>query len=272
MSQLVGIAREPVFSPGKVEDDSAILEAAATHLRARGHAVTVCRADASEWPDPAGVSLVFTMAQGAAALARLQHWQAQGVRIINNPDGILNCQRHRTIAAFTRARIPFPQSVLLETRDGTALPQWVAQGAWVKRGDVHATEAGDVIRIDSHAAARDVLLRLQQRGIRTALLQRHAPGTVLKFYGVRQRFFHCVPPHGGPPLPADVLEQLEALGGRAAHALNVEIYGGDCVYDDANGSLLLIDLNDWPSYASCRAEAAIEIAAYLHAREAATGW
>ena len=271
MSKLVGMTRERVFSPGKVEDDSAILEAAAAHLRSRGHAVTVCRADEPEWPDPTGVSLVFTMAQGAAALARLQHWQAQGVRIINNPDGILNCQRHRTIAAFAKAKIPFPQSVLLETSDGAALPEWVAQGAWVKRGDVHATEAGDVIRIDGRAAARDVLQRLQQRGIRSALVQRHVPGTVLKFYGVWQRFLHCVPALDRPALPADVLAQMEVLGRRAAQALDVEIYGGDCVYD-ANGGLLLIDLNDWPSYASCRAEAAIEIAAYLHAREAATGW
>ncbi|MFI5396685.1 MAG: RimK family alpha-L-glutamate ligase [Candidatus Binatia bacterium] len=269
MSQLFGITRERVFSPGKVEDDSAILEAAAAHLRERGHTVTMFRADEPDWPDPTGVSLVFTMGQGAAALARLQQWKLQGVRIINSPDGILNCQRHRTIAAFARAKIPFPESVLVETSDRTVLPEWVTQGAWVKRGDVHATEAGDVVRIDSRAAARDALQQLQQRGIRTALVQRHVSGMVLKFYGVWRRFFHCVPALDRPALPADVLAQVEVLGRRAAQALDVEIYGGDCVYD-ANGGLLLIDLNDWPSYASCRAEAAIEIAAYLHAREAAT--
>lgn len=269
MSKLFGITRERVFSPGKVEDDSAILEAVADQLRQRGHAVSVFRADEPQWPDPTGVTLVFTMAQGAPALDHLRRWQSRGVRIVNRPEGILNCQRHRTIAALTQAGVPFPQSLLIDTSEGAALPEWVAGGAWVKRGDVHATEAGDVIRIDSVAAAHGVLRRLHGRGIRNALIQRHVPGTVLKFYSVRHRFFHCVP--NGRPLPAAASAQIDVLGRRAAQALDVEIYGGDCVYGE-QGTLSLIDLNDWPSYFACRAEAAIEIAAYLEAQAAAAGW
>jgi hypothetical protein len=267
MSKVFGIIRERVFSPGKVEDDSAILEAVAELLRQRGHTVSVFRADTPEWPDPNGGDLVFTMAQGTPALQRFQRWQSRGVRIVNRPQGILNCQRHRTIAALTAAGVPFPESRVVETAGAPDLPEWVSGGAWIKRGDVHATEAGDVIRIDTVAAARDALRRLHSRGIRTALIQRHVPGTVLKFYSVRHRFFHCVP--NGHPLPAAALAQMDVLGRRAAQALDVEIYGGDCVYGE-QGTLSLIDLNDWPSYAACRAEAATEIAAYLDAREAAT--
>jgi hypothetical protein len=269
MSKLFGITRERVFSPGKVDDDSAILETAAHHLRQWGHTATVFRADAAEWPDVAGVRLVFTMAQGAAAIARLQAWETRGVRVVNSPEGILNCQRHRTIAALARAQVPFPGSVLVATHNEVELPEWAAGGAWLKRGDVHATEAGDVIRVDELAAARRVLRGFHRRGIQTALVQRHVPGTVLKFYGVRQRFFYCVPPPDGPLPPADVLENIRALGERAARALAVEIYGGDCVYAPT-GALWLIDLNDWPSYASCRAAGGMEIAAYLHAQEVAT--
>jgi len=94
---------------------------------------------------------------------------------------------------------------------------------------------------------------------------------VLKFYAVLGSFFHCVPPSGVAPVPLTVLVQMRALGARAARALGVEIYGGDCVYDAQRDALGLIDLNDWPSYASCRAAAATEIAAYLHARDVASG-
>ena len=271
MSRLFGITRERLFSPGKVDDDSAILETAAQHLRERGHTVTVFCADAAEWPDLDGVRLVFTMAQGAAAIARLQAWEERGVRIVNSPEGILNCQRERTIAALVQAQVPFPPSALVATHNDRALPAWAAGGAWLKRGDVHATEAGDVIRVDDLAAAREVLAGFHARGIRTALVQRHVPGTVLKFYGVRQRFFHCVPPPDGLLPPADALDTMRDLGERAARALGVEIFGGDCVYDEAGG-LWLIDLNDWPSYASCRADGGRAIAAYLHAQEAALPW
>ncbi len=271
MSTLFGITRERVFSPGKVDDDSAILETAAQFLRQRGHTVTVFRADEAEWPDVAGVSLVFTMAQGSAALARLQAWEAHGVRIVNSTEGIFNCQRQRTIAGLAEAQVAFPPSVLVPTQHQAELPEWAAGGAWVKRGDVHATEAGDVVRVDDRAAAREVLQGFHHRGIPTALVQRHVPGTVLKFYGVRQRFFHCVPPPDRPLPPADLLDDIRALGERAARALGVEIYGGDCVCE-TTGALWLIDLNDWPSYASCRAEGGRAIAAYLHAREAAIEW
>jgi len=271
MSAFLGIARERVFSPGRVGDDRAILDAVADSLRRRRRAVTVCGGDDSDWPEPAADTIVFAMCQGEQALTRLQRWAARGVRIINTPEGILNCQRHRTVAAFTQASVPFPESVILETDQPATLPAWVANGgAWIKRGDVHATEADDVVRIDGVAAMRQALERLRARGVRRALLQRHVPGTVLKFYGVCGGFFHCVVPAHRDEIGASVRRDVDRLGQRAARVLNLEIYGGDCVVS-VNGRLQLIDLNDWPSYAPCRAEAAEAIAAYLLAHEVSTG-
>jgi glutathione synthase/RimK-type ligase-like ATP-grasp enzyme len=115
MSQFLGITREPVFSPGRVGDDCAILEGVADCLRQRGHGVTVFSGDDERWPEPSDGTIVFTMCQGEQALRRLQRWRAGGVRIVNTPEGILNCQRHRTVAALTEARVPFPDTVLVET-------------------------------------------------------------------------------------------------------------------------------------------------------------
>ena len=41
--------------------------------------------------------------------------------------------------------------------------------------------------------------------------------------------------------------------------MDVKIYGGDCIID-ADGSMQIIDFNDWPSFAPCRNEAAPYIA------------
>ncbi|MFI5366991.1 MAG: hypothetical protein ACHQ4J_15365 [Candidatus Binatia bacterium] len=275
MNRFIGITREPVFSPGKVDDDRAILEMTAARLRELGHAVDVCSAADDEWPEPDDATVVFTMAQGARAVQRLQQWEARGVRIINRSAGILNCQRHRTVAAFAGTDIAFPQTELLATDAEACLPAWVtnpmsgAGGAWVKRGDVHATEADDVVYVADAVAARHALQRFRARGIATAVVQQHMAGTVVKFYAVRGKFFHCVAPNAGSELSPAVMHGLDALGRRAADILDVEVYGGDCVVG-VTGGLSLIDLNDWPSYAPCRARAAGGIAAHLLAQTIAT--
>jgi hypothetical protein len=62
---------------------------------------------------------------------------------------------------------------------------------------------------------------------------------------------------------------MRRLAAGAAAALELEVFGGDCVRDREN-NLWLIDLNDWPSYAPCRFEAAAAIAAYLKVQKGAT--
>ncbi len=270
MSTFLGITRERVFSPGKVEDDSAILHLVAQELRQPGHAVAVVAGDDERWPEPAGDTIVFAMCQGPRALERLRRWEARGVRVINRPEAILNCQRQRTVPALMQAGTPFPRSVLVASGGEPMLPEWIANGgAWVKRGDVHATEADDVVFVDSAAAARAVLRRFRERRIERAVLQRHVAGSVLKFYAVQQRFFHCVGPRGDAALAPETVRRIDTVGQQAARVLNVEVYGGDCVHG-VDGEVTLIDLNDWPSYAACRREAAREIAGYLLAQPTAS--
>jgi len=263
MSRFVGIAREPLFSPGKVEADRAILEMTAAALRGHGHQVEVVSADAEIWPGVHRNTVVFTMAQGPRALRRLHTWQADGVRIVNSPEGILNCQRHRTVPLLATSDIPSPLSLLVDTAGESPLPAWIgARGAWLKRGDVHATQSDDVVFVDNVAGARAALQRFQARGVARAVVQEHVPGTVVKFYGVRGRFFHGVPPGAGMALPPEVARRMDAVGERAAQLLKVEVFGGDYVCG-ADGAVSLIDFNDWPSYGPCRSEAATQISGYL---------
>jgi hypothetical protein len=265
VSHFVGVTRERVFSPGRVEDDAAILHAVAAVLRERGHGVEVLDADSERWPWPRREAVVFVMCQGPRALAQLREWQQSGVRIINAPAAILNCQRHRTIPLLQGAGVGLPASILIDTGDAVPLPDWLDKaGGWLKRGDVHATEADDVVHVTDVAAARRALRRFKDRGIATVVAQRHIPGMVLKFYAVRGSFFHCV-----QEAPAAVLAELDRVGQLAASRLGVEIYGGDCVYGK-DSALSLIDLNDWPSYRPCRASAAPAVADNLEAPKVAT--
>ncbi|MEO8602697.1 MAG: hypothetical protein ABI629_08980 [bacterium] len=262
MSDFLGIARERVYSPGKVADDRAILDAVAAHLAER-HDVAVLSADAP-LPPRSPAPVVFAMCQGPAALAALRGWEADGVRVINSVAGIENAHRHRMLAAFAAHGVAHPQSAILATADAAALPAWVDGGAWLKRGDVHATDPDDVVRVADRAAARAALAAFARRGIAAACVQRHVDGEVIKFYAVRGgAFFACFGADGAPPqLAPRSAAALQRLAEAGAAALELEVFGGDCVRDGDDG-LWLIDLNDWPSYGRCRSGSSAAIASYV---------
>lgn len=259
--RFLGILREPVYSLGKVDDDRAILEEAAARLAAH-HDVRVISA-VDPLPDEPSADVVFTMAQGPAPLAVLRRWQSTGVRVINTPEAIESCHRRRMIAAFAVAGVQQPPSVLVRIRSPEALPAWIGDGAWVKRGDVHATQADDVAYVTREADVSAVLANFDRRGIAEAIIQRHVQGSVIKFYAVRGTFFTWFRSReGNLALSPDAVAAMRALAEHGATALGVEVFGGDCVRQP-DGVVQLIDLNDWPSYARCRPEAADAIARYV---------
>jgi glutathione synthase/RimK-type ligase-like ATP-grasp enzyme len=265
MSDFLGIARERVFSPGKVEADRAILEAVADGLRRRRHTVRIVSAE-EPLPSPAAKTTVFTMCQGERALATMRAWERDGVRAVNSVESILNCHRHRMLECFARAEVNAPETLLLTTEAPPDWPEWIDHfGAWLKRGDVHATNADDVVFVQSHAEARAAVARFHARGIGRAILQRHVPGVVIKFYAVATGYLAWfLPAETAVELSAQQAAELRALAQSGARALGLEVYGGDCVASATEG-LQLIDLNDWPSYARCRAAGAEAIVTYLEA-------
>ena len=127
---------------------------------------------------------------------------------------------------------------------------------------------------ETATAVEDALGRLQARGIARAVLQPHVAGDLVKFYGVGpgggsdggpawfRWFYHKDQTLAGHPLDP---RQLGRLARRAAGALGLEIYGGDAIAT-ADGGLVLLDLNAWPSFALYRDEAAPVIADYLAQR------
>jgi hypothetical protein len=268
-----GVYREIAHSPGRETDDAEILRAVGHELSDRGFAVSLFSHD--ELPDTDDVRGVaphlFVMCERKPIVERLAAWERQGVRVVNRPEGIRNTDRERTIEHFERAGVPFPRSVLVPTgkRDGDS----VAFPCWIKRGDVHATQVGDVAYAEGAPAVAAALADLSERGIVRAVLQEHVPGDLIKFYGVAgledkqslswfEWFYHrdqALSGHAFDPA------ELAAVASQGARALGLEVFGGDAIAG-ADGRVVLIDLNAWPSFALVRPAAATAIAALLEVR------
>jgi len=273
-----GIYRELAHSPGRETDDAEILRATASVLSAHGFDVTLKSPD--ELPEAEDFSTVppflFVMCERVGAVEKLAAWERRGARIVNRPAGIRNTDRERTIALFQKHGVPFPQSVLVETDGGR--PAFRGP-CWIKRGDVHATQEGDV----AYAGAADTLALhlslLSDRGIGRAVVQEHVPGDLIKFYGVAalsedaerpswfQWFYHrdqTLSNHAFDPA------ELAAATAKAASVLSLDVYGGDAIVSE-DGRVWIIDVNAWPSFALFRSVAAAKIATHLAARFSRAG-
>lgn len=240
----IGVYREARFSPGKAEDDRAILDRTAAELRRAGVAVEMADGDCLPSLERAPV-LVFAMCQGERALAWLDE-AATRSPVVNRPEAIRGCYRVNLVERLARRGVPQPRWAIA----GEHFPEGLGAGPWLKRGDVHAMEAGDVRRVFTAEEWMGIAADFRRRGIGRAIVQEHADGAVYKFYGVRGGFFRAF------GLPAGQEGAAAALAERAADALGLDVYGGDGV---AGRSLALIDVNDWPSFSRCRDEAAAAI-------------
>ena len=265
-----GIFREPAHSPGREVDDAEILGLTAKHLERKGFEVALKSPDevsgAIEQPPP----FIFLMCERLEILHQLRDWERRGVRQVNSPRAVLNTYRTRMVALFQAAHIPFPRSRVVPAARDAAWPGPV----WVKRGDVHNTQDGDVVFASTERAFRDALGALARRGIPRAVVQEHVEGDLIKFYGVsdpagsRGRggwfrwFYHKDQRLAGHPFDP---RRLATLARRAAAALGLEVFGGDAIAP-REGPPVLIDLNAWPSFALYRDVASAEIATYLETR------
>jgi len=136
---------------------------------------------------------------------------------------------------------------------------------WLKRGDVHATQQGDVVKVCTPEDYAATLRDFRARGIDEASLQQHIEGVVVKFYGVvSSTFFRWYAEEAFEVRPARFAAARPAIE-QLVRRMGLEVYGGDAVLDP-DGGIHVIDVNDWPSFAYFRREAAEVIATHVHRR------
>jgi len=269
--RFLGVYRERMFSPGRVLDDAAIMDETLAVLKEEGHETCAVKAETLDGASE-NVDCVLTMGQSDRALEILDKSKRRGVRIVNTATSIRLCSRATFIRVLAQAGLPLPWGRI--TTPGDARRDLVFDASkeyWVKRGDVHKIEPGDVVRVASHGELQAALGHFLRRRITTIVVQEHVQGEVVKFYGVSAGSPAADPyfaafPDGGDAEITDNLGELRGLAEKAAAATGLEVYGGDAVITP-EGRVVLLDLNAWPSFSRCRGMAARRIAGYVAGTE-----
>ena len=274
MPDLVAIYRRSSYSPLQHRsNDTAILAATASELERRGWRVTNTREEDVEEGRLAAGTLYLNMCQGSLASAQLMPLEYDGALVVNRPTSVLNCHRHRLVKRMAESRLAFPRTVIQPSSAPPPSPEELCalspdgQKIWIKRGDVHAERKEDVVAALPNQIP-GLLGEFAARGIPWAALQQHVGGPVVKFYGVTDgRFFRWYDADAGygKTRPEVDEDRLKALAFDAAALLGLEVFGGDVAFPRPDRPVL-IDMNDWPSFAPFREEAARAIAAYIQDR------
>jgi glutathione synthase/RimK-type ligase-like ATP-grasp enzyme len=258
--QIAGIKRSRKYSPNQTTNDALIFLKTAQELNKHGASVDLYSEEDANIEE-IREEIIFSMARGEDSINKLIQLQKNGVTIINPPQSTLNCYRSSMYQKLVESNIPFPKSIIVKTnsKEQFKISQLNERKIWVKRGDVHAIHREDVTSAYNDEELNFLLKEFANRGIREALLQEHIEGDVIKFYSVfGTDFFHWYYQNGNNnyKFSENHLRELAAL---AAEKLGVIVYGGDAIIQ-RDGSIILIDLNDWPSYAPVRNEASKIIA------------
>lgn len=217
--------------------------------------------DFSTLPD-----LVLTMAQAPEVLARMQILEKDGVRVINNSASIINCFRENLIQKIqTLEHSSYVSSEIIKTSE---LCSKDIQ-CWIKRGDFHATENTDVLFIKSSDQLEQVKKDFLKRNISYVVKQPHLTGKIIKFYGVKNSildlrdmgisgFDRYNLRKNSDHYKIDI-HTVEKKLAPILTVLNLSVYGGDLVLSEKN-DFKFIDINDWPSFRTCREIASKNIA------------
>jgi len=271
---LVAVYRRPSYSPLQHRsNDTAILAATAAELGRRGWRVTNTSEGEVEQGRLPAAALYLNMCQGSLASEQLMPLEEDGALVVNRPTSVLNCHRHRLVRRMGETNLAFPRTLIQPSSAPAPAPALLRdfapdhQRIWVKRGDVHAERREDVMATTADELP-GVLAAFAARDIAWVALQQHVPGPVVKFYGVTDgRFFRWYDAEAGfgKERPAIDEDRLKALAFDAAALLGLEVFGGDVAFPRADRPVL-IDLNDWPSFAPFRDEAARAIAEYINDR------
>lgn len=258
--QVTAIYRAQRFSPNSIENDRLILKLTAKKLAENGFTVvTMTEEELENGAVLPHSDLVLTMTRSEKATQTLANALQKGEikACINTPAGIETCSDRLQLDRIMREHnIPVP------ARSGAA-------GVWLKRAKGSAEVKEDVVYCATEKDLNDAIKAFASRGITETLQQAHEVGDLVKFYGVAGTdFFHFLyPTDTGKskfgdekkngiakhyPFNADALRNDTQ---QLANAIKIAAYGGDAIIK-ADGSYSIIDFNDWPSFSSCREDAA----------------
>ena len=199
---------------------------------------------------------IISMARSPKVLDCLEQLEQRGIRVLNPSVGIRACQRSNVEKVMRENHLPLP-------------PDKGDDGYWVKRADAAAQSKEDVCFCHDWAEVEKIKSTFMQRGITDVVTQAHVKGDVVKFYGVEGtnffRYYYLGDDtetkfgdeerNGKPQYYPFSSSDLQTDAEKLACLLQTPIYGGDAIIQE-DGSYVIIDFNDFPSFSKCRKEAA----------------
>lgn len=277
--RILGISRGIAYSPNMEGNDAAIFTTVLDELKAMGHEVESIHESEMVGFDYAPYGRVFTMARNTYSLVMLEKETDMTTqqKFINSINGILTCTNKASVATqMLETGIPQPEFLIGKQRDllfcSTEHKNDIVTPIWLKNCDGSATVAEDTMYCLTKEAFNAAFKQMEERGVNLWMVQEHKQGDLIKFYGVEGTdFFHwSYASQGHSKFGLEAVngkekgysfhaERLKLYADMTAKQLNVPIYGGDAIIDE-EGKFWFIDFNDFPSFSSCRVEAAKAIA------------
>lgn len=271
------VHRAEEFSPNNVVKDAKLLEAVEARLKQLGHTAMHVREE-DLLSTESGRALeeadaVISMARRFASLMKLERC---GKRVLNLPNGVRRAlSRETTLDLLTDAQVPVPpywaqdpaaeEMFLCERRLQSLLP------GWVKGMHPRGVRAGDVQYVADAMSADSRIITMVAEGYTDIVVTRHLPGFVVKAYCVSGELIHWMLPqqsgytkfgdeayNDAPELSMVDVAQLSALAQTIGQVMQLQIYGFDVIVSGPD-RVYVIDVNDAPSFSSCRDLAAEKI-------------
>lgn len=271
------ILRDPEYSPNSIERDRAILLAVLGNLENLGYSTEIME-ESQFLSAENDFDVIVNMCRKKESITKLKNLELNGKIVINSGFGIENCSRANMTEIFLRNNIPTAESYIIPIKEtsfdffnSTGMKSW-----WIKNGDGYSRSDSDILFCRNSNEIEDAFQRFKEKGVKEAVINRHLEGDLIKFYGVKDSsFFFWFYPflkdyskfgnekvNGNPvKYPVDEL-QLQITCEKISGLFNVPVYGGDGIIAP-DGTISVIDFNDWPSFSPCREKAAHHIAGYI---------
>lgn len=259
MIEIAGIKRKVEFSPHHVSNDFLIIKETAEELKKYGAKVTIYNEE-DLFDVEISEDFIFSMVQSPEGSNKLLDIAINKKFVLNTPESVINCYRYNMNRIMEENNIPFPKSIIVDTdaNDFLFLGNFKKK-VWIKRTDAHAVQTEDVVYLDKLSKVKYIFNEFQHRGLKDCVIQNHIEGNTVKFYSVygNDLFYYyttdlkyCVNFNE---------EMLKKIANKAARALGLEVFGGDAIITE-DSEIIIVDMNDWPSFAPIREKASKEIA------------
>jgi len=279
---ILAVHRAPEFSPNLAVSDAAILQLVSSKLEVEGFRVEEMDEDTfDQVPDDElrRYELVVHMMRRMSSLLKLQRL---GSPAINAPQAVLTVAKSRemTLELLQQAGIAVPQWWAYEESDDQMFQcepqlQQLLPG-WVKVMREGGIRHDDVTWVETSLQTDARVMELASQRVLDIVVTRHVEGDLLKVYAVRPDFVYAFYPQemnytkfGTAEQHNTALahiayndEELRAIAWDIARTFGIEIFGFDVVIEP-DGHIVVIDVNDWPSFSAYREKGASAIASLI---------